>query len=135
MRMPGPQKHRHPLPGNPSQPLSEDIKRIQSPIRIDHILTGNEGRIGRNPTLVRHEGNQLPNSPPPLRIKPEGHPRIPGGEEPITPQTLLPRGRHGTGQPSGQQMGTQRSPAPHKPDADAQHTGKSPQRGNTARLA
>ena len=77
-------------------------------------MPGNASRIGRNPTLVRHQPDQIPLPPRPFGIKTDQHPRIPSREQPITPQTLLPRGRHGPGQTSGQQMRTQRTGAQHE---------------------
>lgn len=122
MRMSGPEKH-GPTPFRYlPQPIGEGVQRGQSPLRIDHIMPGSVRRVGRNPTLVRHQPDQVPLPPRPFGIESDQHPGIPGREGPITPQALLPRGRHGSGQPGGQQMGAEGAGGQHGSDADGPGT-------------
>ncbi|GAA4031622.1 hypothetical protein GCM10022232_91940 [Streptomyces plumbiresistens] len=117
------------------EPLGERIQSNQGPLRINHIMALNVTRIGRNPALVRHQLDQIQLSPRPLGINPDQYPRIPSSEQPITPQTLLPRGRHSPGQPRGKQMGTQGADTQHGCDADGPNTPPRHERANTPQLA
>lgn len=141
MRMTGAQEYGNPVPGGCGESLSEGVEGRERPFRIDHIPSGDALRIGRDPTPVGHQAEQIPLPPGPLRIESDQHPGITGGEKPVTPQTLLPRGGHGPGETGGQQMGAQRTGTQHVNDADATthpgcpKRGKNPTVGATSRTA
>ena len=115
--MTGTQEYRRLTPSDCGESLGEGIKGYERPFRIDHIAPRSALRIGRDPALVGHQPDQIPLPPGPLRIKSDQHPRIPSGKEPITPQTLLPRGGHRPSKPSSQQMGPQGPNTQHTNDA------------------
>lgn len=134
MRMPGPDQHRRPAVDSHPDPLAEGIQPTQSAFRIDHIKAGYMRRIGRNPTLVRHQRNQIPHPPTPLRIKPHEHPRIPSSKKPITPKTHLPRSSHDPSKPSSQKMSAKGSGTQHVSDGDGWGNTGMAERANTALL-
>ncbi len=123
MRVPGTEQHRRPTPGDLGEPLREGIQRSQGQLRVDHIMPGCMRRVGRNPTPFRHESDQIPHPPAPFRIDTDHHPRITSGEEPIAPQTLLPRRSHAPGKPSPKKMRPNDSTAQHGSDGDGRGAG------------
>ncbi len=59
MGVPGAEQDGRPALGNCREAFRKGIQSGQSQLRIDHILARNMMRIGRNPTLLRHQRNQL----------------------------------------------------------------------------
>jgi len=135
MGVPGAEQDRCSALGDCREAFRKGIQSGQSQLRIDHILARNVMRIGRNPTLLRHQRNQLALPPGPLGIEPEQHPRIAGREEPVTPQTLLTGSGHGPGKPRGKKMGAQGTGTQHVSDRDRRNGRMPTERGNTAQLA
>ncbi len=119
MRMPRAEQHRGPPLRSPREPPRERLQGGQGPLRVDHVRARHMTGVARDTTLVGHQPQQITLTPGAVGIKPEQYTGIPRREQPITPQTGLPRRGHGPREPRRQQMSAQRSGAQHPPDAPA----------------
>lgn len=102
--MTGAEEHRGAVPHRLAQAVREGVEGRQRALGIDHILAARVRGIARDPALISHQFDQVLRLPGPLGVKAYQNSRVVGREQPITPQTPLPRGGDDPRQPSRQQM-------------------------------